>query len=145
MEFRLGDFAGAQEVRRRVFMEEQGFRNEFDDIDSNDRCIHVCAYDGDSLVGCSRVFPSDMEPNTDTVEGKWVFGRLAVLPEQRKGGRGTRILAESERAAKEAGATEMHLHAQCNAMPFYERSGYEAYGPVEYDEHVEHRWMSKKL
>ncbi|WP_165251611.1 GNAT family N-acetyltransferase [Adlercreutzia sp. ZJ304] len=145
MKFKLNDFAGAKEVRERVFMQEQGFKNEFDEIDSDRRCIHICAYENDSLVGCSRIFPSEMEPNTDTIKGKWVFGRLAVLPEYRKGGRGSEILAESERAAKNAGATEIHLHAQCSAMPFYERSGYAAYGPVEFDEHVEHRWMSKKL
>ena len=39
----------------------------------------------------------------------------------------------------------MHLHAQCRATPFYERRGYEQYGPVELDEHVEHIWMRKAL
>ncbi|MFR4804764.1 MAG: hypothetical protein ACLT98_16490 [Eggerthellaceae bacterium] len=43
--------------------------------------------------------------------------------------------------AREAGATEMHLHAQCRVTPFYERMGYAQYGPVELDEHVEHIWM----
>ena len=49
------------------------------------------------------------------------------------------------RIEREAGATEMHLHAQCRATPFYERRGYEQYGPVELDEHVEHIWMRKAL
>lgn len=145
MEFRADRFPDAKLVRERVFMEEQGFKDEFDAVDEDERCIHVTAYDGGELVGCARVFPSELEPNTSTEAGKWVFGRLAVLPEQRHGGKGSQILGEAERRAKDAGATEMHLHAQCNAMPFYERSGYAAYGPVEYDEHVEHRWMSRQL
>ena len=74
-----------------------------------------------------------------------MFGRLAVLPEARGGGLGAALLAETERLAREAGATEMHLHAQCRATPFYERRGYEQYGPVELDEHVEHIWMRKAL
>ena len=58
---------------------------------------------------------------------------------------GAALLAESERLAREAGATEMHLHAQCRVTPFYERMGYAQYGPVELDEHVEHIWMEKLL
>ena len=77
--------------------------------------------------------------------GRWVFGRLAVLPEARRGGFWAALLAESERLAREAGATEMHLHAQCRVTPFYGRMGYAQYGPVELDEHVEHIWMEKLL
>ena len=55
------------------------------------------------------------------------------------------IEQESERLAREAGATEMHLHAQCRVTPFYGRMGYAQYGPVELDEHVEHIWMEKLL
>ena len=54
-------------------------------------------------------------------------------------------LAEAERVARERGATSMRLHAQCRAAGFYERAGYEQYGPVELDEHVEHVWMRKRL
>ena len=39
------DFAGCKadafEVRRIVFMEEQGYENEFEAIDDDPRCIHV--------------------------------------------------------------------------------------------------------
>lgn len=145
MEFKTDRFSDAKMVRERVFMEEQGFKDEFDEVDADERCIHVTAYEGGELVGCARVFPSELEPNTSTAPGKWVFGRLAVLPDQRHGGKGSLILAEAERAAREKGAAEMHLHAQCSAMPFYDRSGYAAYGSVEYDEHVEHQWMSKRF
>lgn len=67
------------------------------------------------------------------------------FPEARRGGFGAALLAESERLAREAGATEMHLHAQCRVTPFYGRMGYAQYGPVELDEHVEHIWMEKLL
>ena len=30
-------------------------------------------------------------------------------------------------------------------MDLYERRGNKPYGPVELDEHVEHRWMRKRL
>lgn len=143
--FRTGVFSDAAEVRRRVFMEEQGFQNEFDAIDEDERTIHLSAYRNGILIGCARVFPSELEPGLGTVKGRWVFGRLAVLPPYRGGGVGSRILAEAERIAADMGATEVHLHAQCSAQPLYVRAGYKAYGPVEYDEHVEHQWMAKQL
>ena len=155
--FATGKFDDAKDIRTRVFMEEQGFENEFEALDEDPVCVHVTAYDGDACIGCARVFPADAEgqvfslPTGDDGEGAadtsgcWIFGRLAVLPEARKGGIGSQILAESERAAKENGAEEVHLHAQCAAAPFYEKNGYVSYGPLEYDEGVEHRWMKKRL
>ncbi len=146
LQFRTDAYEDAQVVRRRVFMEEQGFQQEFGPEDEAPEMIHVTAYDEEgALLGCARVFPSSLEPGLETKDGRWVFGRLAVLPEKRKGGIGRALLEEAERVAQEAGATEIHLHAQCEVQPFYEKSGYKAYGPIEYDEHVEHQWMMRSL
>lgn len=68
-----------------------------------------------------------------------------MVPEHRHGGLGSKILAYSEEEARMRGARELHLHAQLAVTDLYERRGYEAYGPVELDEHVEHRWMRKGL
>lgn len=139
--FEQGSFDDARCVRERVFMEEQGFANEFDEIDDDPATVHVTLYADGELVGCARTFPDPDHPEP----GRWVFGRLAVLPEYRHGGFGVALLTESERLAREAGATELHLHAQCRVTPFYERAGYEQYGPEELDEHVPHIWMRKAL
>ncbi len=140
--FKRGVFDDARIVRTRVFMEEQGFQDEFDDIDSDPSTIHITLYVDGELAGCARTFP---DPDHPDEKGRWVFGRLAVLPDMRKGGLGAALLAESERVAHDAGAKELHLHAQCRVTSFYERAGYEQYGPVELDEHVEHIWMRKPL
>lgn len=47
----------AFDVRKRVFMDEQGYENEFDQIDDDPRCIHVTLYVDGEVAGCSRVFP----------------------------------------------------------------------------------------
>lgn len=144
--FKTGNFEDAAAVRRAVFMDEQGFQDEFDTIDQHPDMIHVTAYNEEgALVGCARVFPAALEPNLDDAPGRWVFGRLAVFPHMREGGLGSQILAASEDLARAAGATELQLHAQCRVAPFYERAGYEAWGPIELDEHVEHQWMGKRL
>lgn len=140
--FERGNLMDARIVRTAVFIDEQGFESEFDDIDDDPNTIHVTAYDGEVLLGCARAFP---DPDHPDEPGRWVFGRLAVLPEARHGGTGRALLAEAERLAGNAGATNIHLHAQCRVAPFYERAGYERYGSIELDEHVEHIWMKKSL
>lgn len=139
--FEKNNFCDAMTVRTAVFVEEQGFNDEFDDIDNLADTIHVTAYDNEVLAGCSRVFPDPDQKDT----GRWIFGRLAVLPHMRKGGLGASILAESEKLACKEGAKEIHLHAQCRVEGFYERCGYTSYGPIELDEHVEHIWMYKAM
>ena len=137
--FELGCKRDAFAVRTAVFMDEQGFKNEFEDLDEEASTLHVTMYVDDELVGCARTFPDAENP------GRYIFGRLAVLPEHRKKGYGGLLLEESEVRARIAGAREMHLHAQCCITPFYESYGYESYGDVELDEHVEHIWMKKAL
>lgn len=137
--FERGNKHDAFAVRTAVFMDEQGFENEFEDLDDKDSTIHVTMYVDDELVGCARTFPDEQHA------GRFIFGRLAVLPAHRKRGYGAALLEESERAACEEGAREIHLHAQCYITPFYEAHGYEQYGEVELDEHVEHIWMKKTL
>lgn len=137
--FELGSKRDAFAVRTAVFINEQGFENEFDAIDEASSTIHITLYADNALAGCARVFPFDGE------QDRFVFGRLAVLPEYRKNGCGRLLLERAEACARDAGARELHLHAQCSVTPFYEKHSYKSYGEIELDEHVEHIWMRKAL
>ena len=44
-------------VRTKVFVEEQGFQNEFDDID--DSALHLVAFEDGAPIGTCRLFFSD--------------------------------------------------------------------------------------
>ena len=57
VEIKTGYFEDAEHVRRVVFMEEQGYENEFDEIDEAPSCIHVTIYVDGDVAGCARVFP----------------------------------------------------------------------------------------
>ena len=57
IQLKTGCFDDAALVRRVVFMDEQGYENEFDAIDEDPNCIHVTLYVDGELAGCSRVFP----------------------------------------------------------------------------------------
>lgn len=118
LRFEHGNFDDARIVRTRVFMEEQGFQDEFDDIDDDPRTIHVTLYDANALVGCARTFP---DPDRPDQPGRWVFGRLAVLPEARRGGFGAgaagRVRAPGARGRRDrnAPARPMPRHAVLRA------------------------------
>lgn len=137
--FQTGCKSEAFHIRQKVFVEEQGFKLEFDEIDEIESTVHIAAFLDGTPIGCSRVFPDPADHNA------WIFGRMAVLPQCRGKGFGSEILRTSEKIAQGNGASTIRLHAQCRAMPFYEKLGYKAYGEVEMDEHVEHIWMKRKL
>lgn len=124
-------------VRTEVFLDEQGFTTEFDDIDAV--ATHVTIYEDDALAGCGRLYAAEHQPKTA------VFGRIAVRKEFRKRGYGKYIVTLLEKTAKEEGYENVDMSAQCHAQGMYEELGYVAYGEIEMDEHVEHIHMKKKL
>ena len=63
-------------LRKAVFVDEQGFENEFDEIDS--RAWHLLAVDGDAVLAAARVFFED-EPGQRTGPGTALRSRT-VLP-----------------------------------------------------------------
>ena len=67
----LEENPGARKVRTAVFMEEQGYKNEFDDHDAD--AVHLCIYDGEEGIATARSYQKP--------DGVWVLGRVAVLRE----------------------------------------------------------------
>ena len=126
----------AKNIRKKVFMEEQGFVNEFDEIDYS--AIHIVLYDGTIPVATCRVFKGE-EDNT------YILGRLAVMKEYRGRSIGKKMLEEAEKVVAGNGGEFIKLHAQCRAKDFYAISGYMEYGNVEEDEGCPHIWMRKKI
>lgn len=126
----------AMYIRETVFIDEQGFRDEFDEIDK--KAVHLVAYDKDKPVATCRFFWSD-ERNT------YLLGRLAVLKEYRKNHLGAVMMKKTEEFVKESGGTSIELHAQEQAIKFYEKQGYSVCSEMEYEEHCPHYWMRKKL
>ena len=130
--FKLNQKEDCFYIRQKVFVEEQGFHNEFDEIDHT--CTHISLYLNDQVIGCARVFDD---------EKGLIIGRIAILKEYRGQHLGSKILEYIHEYAKTHGYKETHLHAQCRACKFYETLGYVSYGNIEFDEHVEHIWMKK--
>lgn len=123
-------------VRKKVFVQEQGFVDEFDDTDGV--ATHLVAYDGDDPVGTCRIFIGD-EP------GVYILGRLAVTKEYRRHHLGARLVAAAEELARQNSGKYVMLHSQEQAVPFYEKQGYTVCSEMEYEEFCPHYWMKKQL
>ena len=57
-------------IRKAVFVEEQGFQNEFDKFDKN--CTHIVLYDKGKAVAVCRYFKEN---------GMYHLGRVAIVKE----------------------------------------------------------------
>ncbi|MFQ9985779.1 MAG: GNAT family N-acetyltransferase [Lachnospiraceae bacterium] len=125
----------AYEIRKEVFVEEQGFDHEFDNIDKTAK--HLVAYDGEIPVATCRFFHLSNQ--------KYVIGRIAVRKQYRGKHIGSYLLRSAEDTIKQLGGTEIRLHAQEKVKTFYEKQGYCSCGEIDFDESCPHVWMYKKL
>lgn len=126
----------ALELRRRVFVDEQGVTLEGDRDGLDPDALHVVAVDGGRITGtCRLVFDGGIAQ----------LGRMAVEPAARGRGLGAQILALAEREARRAGAERISLHAQTAARSLYERSGFEVHGEEFVEEGIPHVEMEKHL
>lgn len=121
-------------VRAMVFMVEQGFKNEYDDLDA--KSWHVIVYDRDNPVGTGRVYQK---------KGQWHAGRICVMEDYRGRGVGKVIMQNLEAKVKELGGSSILLSAQLDKKGFYERNGFKAQGEVYNDEHCPHIDMLKEI
>ena len=127
----------AREIRKMVFTEEQGFTEEFDEVD--DIAVHlVISDDNGAPIATCRIFKCD-DP------GVFVIGRLAVLKQYRQMHIGAALLNEAEKYIKENGGKCIVLHAQQRVTEFYKKAGFEEFGGVEFEEGCPHIRMKKYL
>lgn len=126
----------AVQIRMAVFVEEQGFNEEFDTID--DISTHLVLFCDDKAAAVCRFY-------FDDIKKEYLIGRLAVLPQYRGKGYGADLVIEAERMIRSRGGSSISLHSQCQAQRFYEKLGFSAYGESDFDEDCPHQWMTKSL
>lgn len=140
------DLALARRVRHEVFVVEQNVpaELEYDELDATS--VHLLALDGDgAALGTGRLIHGPQARGLTGVEGRVLLGRLAVVAAARGTGLGAALVRAIEQAGREHGGTELELHAQVQALGFYERLGYTAEGPVYEDAGIPHRTMTRAL
>jgi len=110
------------QIRRTVFMDEQGVPEELEWDDDDAGAFHLLAVDADdSPIGCARLLPDGH------------IGRMAVLQSWRGKGVGRALLQKALELARAQGHAIVRLSAQTHAAGFYRRHGFIAEG----DEYLE--------
>lgn len=127
------DRPALQKVRRGVFIVEQQVPESEEWDDDDPVSVHVLATLNREPVGTGRLNPA----------GK--IGRIAVVAGMRDRGIGTTILRLLLQEAYHRGLREPYLHAQLQAVPFYEKLGFRREGEVFDEAGIPHVRMKHAL
>ncbi len=117
------------DIRRQVFIEEQNVPEdmEWDDYDASS--THYLAVLENKVVAAARLKPDGQ------------LGRMAVLAEYRNQGIGSELLRFILQNIDHRKLTEVYLHAQISAIPFYEKQGFTAHSETFYEADIPHQKM----
>ncbi len=124
-------------VRHQVFIQEQGVPADLELDEFDQTASHALAYQGTDCIGTARL--------VDLGNGQFQIGRMAVLAPFRGLGIGKQILENLIGFAQSRGSKTIVLHAQVTALPFYEKLGFLAQGPVYEEAGIPHRNMMLEL
>ena len=127
------DRAVLSEIRRRVFIEEQRVSENLEWDGEDDTAQHWLALYDNAPIGTARMLRNGH------------VGRMAVLMRGRHRGVGTALIQRILVDAAQRQLREVYLHAQIQALPFYEKLGFVAEGPEFIDANIPHRTMRLAL
>ena len=121
--------------RAEIFLLEQKIICQ--DMDDYDKCsLHCFFFDGERVIACLRAFEKDAE----TV----FMGRVLTL--EHKKGLGTKLINYSiEEIKKHFNCSKICLHAQTQAVGFYEKMGFRVTSDEYLEEGVPHVNMERTV
>jgi len=123
--------AWAYPVRLEVFVKEQGVPKELE-LDKDDPLAWHAVAELDALIiGTAR-----LQKN-----GK--VGRMAVMQAYRRQGVASAMMNALLKFGQRHGIKQFYLHAQIEALPFYEHFGFVANGPAFNEAGIAHQIMRK--
>jgi predicted GNAT family N-acyltransferase len=127
----------AFEVRRQVFVQEQGISEDmvFDRYDRE--ALHVVVKDGQKVIGTARVqFLTDNQAKLE---------RMAVLKHYRRKGIGKEMLLFLDAVWKDNKVQQVIIHAQFKVVSFYKLCGFDELGLPFREAGIKHMKMRKRL
>ena len=130
------DLEGAFEVRKRVFVDEQGISEDLELDDRDKEARHVVVKHKGIIIGTARVIFLDNA--TAKLE------RMAVLKHFRGKGIGSHIISFLIKELKTNSIEQVVIHAQCSAITFYKSCGFEEMGQPFMEAGIKHIKMHKK-
>ena len=122
-------------LRQEIFVDEQGFTDEFDEFDS--RSVHILLFDGNEAVATLRFY--------DEGGGSCHIGRVAVKKSRRGEGLGRMLIAEAVKEAGALGAVQLTVGAQEDKAGFYSSCGFKETGERYFEQDYPHVELVLKI
>ena len=120
-------------IRREVFIDEQGVPETEEFGEEDNSATHWIAYGADNIaMGTARLLGDKV-------------GRMAVLKAHRQRGVGSALMRQMIRYAAKTGLDSIQLDAQIHAIPFYEGMKFETDGAIFDDVGIPHQHMTLAL
>ena len=127
----------AFEVRKKVFVEEQGI-SEHLELDGHDsEALHTVVKDGKRVIGTARVL--FLATNQAKLE------RMAILKPFRRQGIGRGIVSFLNEELRNRQIVQIVLHAQYPVVAFYKSCGFVESGSPFFEAGIKHIKMQRRL
>lgn len=127
----------AFEVRKKVFVEEQGI-SEHLELDGHDsEALHTVVKDGKRVIGTARVL--FLTNNQAKLE------RMAILKPFRRQGVGRGIISFLNEELRNRQIVQIVLHAQYPVVAFYKSCGFLESGSPFFEAGIKHIKMQRRL
>ena len=128
----IDGYAPLSMIREKVFIEEQKVMSQLEWDGKDEEAIHFLAYQDEKAIGCARAF---------VIKNHMQLGRMAVLKEYRNKGIGSFLIEKAITTAKLNQLSKISISAQCHAIDFYKKFGFEVTSEIYLDAGISHQDM----
>ena len=120
-------------IREKVFIQEQKVTPQLEWDGMDEKAIHFLVFNDKAAIGCARAI---------VIKDHMQLGRMAVLKEYRGQGIGSALLEKAMTIAKLNQLSAIYISAQCHAIDFYKKFGFEVKSDIYLEAEIPHRDMT---
>ena len=120
-------------IREKVFIQEQKVTPQLEWDGMDEKAIHFLVFKDEEAIGCARAI---------VIQSHMQLGRMAVLKEYRGQGIGSALIEQAMTTAKLNQLSAIYISAQCHAIDFYKKFGFEVTSDIYLDAEIPHRDMT---
>jgi len=135
--FGSADYNRTLQLRHRILRAPLGLDLFAENLAAEKEHRHFSLWQDNNLLACLVIVPLS--------EGKVKLRQMAVNDQYQRRGFGQQLVARVENQLACEGVQQIELHARVTALPFYQRSGYQAVGEVFVEVSIPHQEMVKTL
>ena len=129
----IDDHTQLKNIREKVFIQEQKVTPELEWDGMDEKAIHFLVFNDKAAIGCARAI---------VIKDHMQLGRMAVLKEYRGQGIGSALIEKAMTIAKLNQLSAIYISAQCHAIDFYKKFGFEVTSDIYLDAEIPHRDMT---